>query len=65
MVDIAGARDELTLSELRRMDCVDDNNVHLKRRANQLAADILCNMLENIKKVEKRRNERVKRCKMD
>jgi hypothetical protein len=42
-----------------------DDNVHLKHRANQLAANIFCNRLEDIKKAEKRRNDRVKRSKLD
>jgi hypothetical protein len=49
MVDIVGgAREEMTLSELRRLNCVDDDNVHLRGKANKDAAKILCHRLMEI-----------------
>jgi hypothetical protein len=39
---LLGAKEELTLSELSRMDCVDDDNVHLRKSVNRSAAEILC-----------------------
>ncbi len=38
---LLGAREELTLSEVRRLNCVDDVNVHLRVRANKDAAENL------------------------
>ncbi len=38
---LLGAREEMTLSELRRQNCVDDDNVHLRARANKDAAENL------------------------
>jgi hypothetical protein len=38
---LLGAREEMTLSDLRRLNCVDDDNVHLRARANKDAAENL------------------------
>ncbi len=32
---LLGAKEELMLGKLRRMDCVDDDNVHLRRKSNR------------------------------
>jgi hypothetical protein len=45
---LLGAREELTLSELRRLNCVDDDNVHLRIRANKDAAENLYSRLLEI-----------------
>jgi hypothetical protein len=42
---LLGAREEMTLSELRRADCVDDDNVHLRVKTNKDAAEILFHRL--------------------
>ncbi len=42
---LLGAREEMTLSELRRLNCVDDDNVHLTGKTNRSAAEILCHRL--------------------
>jgi hypothetical protein len=36
------------------MEAVDEDNVHLTRRANKSVAEILFNRLEELKKVDKR-----------
>jgi hypothetical protein len=51
---LLGAKDELTLTELRRMDCIDTDNVHLTHRANRSAADILCHRLVDCKETDRR-----------
>ncbi len=38
---LLGAREEMTLSEIRRLNCVDDDNVHLRWKANKDAAEML------------------------
>jgi hypothetical protein len=45
---LLGAREEMTLSELRRVNCVDDDNVHLRTKANKDAAEILLHRLLEI-----------------
>jgi hypothetical protein len=46
---LLGAREEMTLSELRRVNCVDDDNVHLRGKANKDAAEILLHRLLEIR----------------
>ncbi len=45
---LLGASEEMTLSELRRLNCVDDDNVHLRGKANKDAAEIHCYRLFEI-----------------
>jgi hypothetical protein len=45
---LLGAREEMTLSELRRVNCVDDDNVHLRSKVNKDAAEILLHRLLEI-----------------
>jgi hypothetical protein len=40
-----GEKDELTITDIRRRDFLDSDNVHLKKRANNLAAEVLCTRL--------------------
>ncbi len=39
---LMGEKDDLTISDIRRRDFLDIDNVHLKKRANSLAAEVLC-----------------------
>jgi hypothetical protein len=40
-----GAREEMTLGELRKMNCVGDDNVHLRETTNRNAAETLCHIV--------------------
>jgi hypothetical protein len=42
---LLGARDEMTLGELRKMNCVGNDNVHLRDITNRNAAETLCHRL--------------------
>jgi hypothetical protein len=42
---ILGEREDLTILDIRRRDFLDNDNVHLKKRANNLAAGVLCTRL--------------------
>jgi hypothetical protein len=42
---LLGERDDLTISDIRKRDFLDSDNVHLKKRANNLAAEVLCTRL--------------------
>ncbi len=42
---LSRAREEMTLSEARKNDCLDSDNVDLKMRLNSMAVGILCNRL--------------------
>jgi hypothetical protein len=42
---LLGESDDLTITDIRKRDFLDSDNVHLKKRANILAADILCTRL--------------------
>jgi hypothetical protein len=50
---VVGLRQEPTLNEVRRMDVVDGDNVHLTKKMNRNAAEYLCNRLVEMKKGEK------------
>jgi hypothetical protein len=39
---LIGEKDDLTITDIRRRDFLDADNVHLKKRANTLAAEVLC-----------------------
>jgi hypothetical protein len=39
---LLGESDDLTITDIRKRDFLDNDNVHLKKRANTLAAEILC-----------------------
>ncbi len=47
---LLGAREEMTLSELRRLNCVDNDNVHLSGKANKDAAEILLHRMLEIRR---------------
>ncbi len=49
---LLGAREEMTLGELRKMNCVGDDNVHLREIVNRKAAEILCHRLLEIGRLE-------------
>ncbi len=38
-------REDLTISDIRKRDFLDSDNVHLKKRANSLSAGVLCTRL--------------------
>ncbi len=40
-----GEGDDLTISDIGKRDFLDSDNVHLKKRANNLAAGMLCSRL--------------------
>jgi hypothetical protein len=42
---LLGEGDDLTISDIRKREFLDTDNVHLKKRANNLAAGILCSRL--------------------
>ncbi len=42
---LLGEREDLTISDICRRDFLDSDNVHLKKRANNLAAGVLCTRL--------------------
>ncbi len=42
---LLGENDDLTITDIRKREFLDSDNVHLKKRANGLAAEILCNRL--------------------
>ncbi len=44
------------------MEAVDEDNVHLTRRANKFVAEILINRLEELRKVDKRTHKVEKKC---
>jgi hypothetical protein len=62
---LLGAKEELTLTELRRMNCIDVDNVHLSTSANRNAADILCHRLVDGKEVDRRMEHAGKRRRME
>jgi hypothetical protein len=62
---LLGAKDELTLTELRRMNCIDTDNVHLTSLMNRSAADILCHRLVDSKATERRMESTGKRRRME
>jgi hypothetical protein len=62
---LLGAREELTLTELRRMECVDKDNVHLTTRMNKNAADILCHRVFESKLMDRKSESAGKRRKLD
>jgi hypothetical protein len=39
---LLGENDDLTITDIRKRDFLDNDNVHLKKRANSLAAEVLC-----------------------
>jgi hypothetical protein len=39
---LMGEKEDLTISDVRKRDFLDSDNVHLKKRANNLAAGVLC-----------------------
>jgi hypothetical protein len=39
---LLGEKDDLTITDIRKRDFLDSDNVHLKKRANGLAAEIMC-----------------------
>jgi hypothetical protein len=39
---LMGESDDLNITDIRKRDFLDSDNVHLKKRANTLAADVLC-----------------------
>jgi hypothetical protein len=47
---LLGMRQEITLAEVRRHGVVDSDNVHLSRKMNKIAAEILCHRLMELKK---------------
>jgi hypothetical protein len=54
-VVIVGMRQEMTLTEVRRQGVVDSDNVHLSRKMNKIAAEILCKRLVELKMMESKR----------
>jgi hypothetical protein len=42
---LLGESDDLTITDIRKRDFLDSDNVHLKKRANGLAAEIMCTRL--------------------
>jgi hypothetical protein len=62
---LLGAKDELTLTELRRMNCIDADNVHLTTLVNRSAADILCHRLVDGKETDRRMENAGKRRRME
>jgi hypothetical protein len=62
---LLGAKDELTLTELRRMNCIDTDNYHLTPLMNRSAADILCHRLVDSKVTERRMENMGKRRRME
>ncbi len=55
------SRDELILSDVKRLYCVDKDIVRLNWRANTLAAEILFTRLEELKKADKKTNNAMKK----
>ncbi len=45
---LLGAREEMKLSEIRRLNCVDDDNMHLRWKANKDAAEMLFRRMTEI-----------------
>jgi hypothetical protein len=62
---LLGAKEELTLTELRRMNCIDADNVHLTTFANRSAADILCYRLVDGKETDRKMENAGKRRRME
>ncbi len=52
---LLGMRQEMTLTEVRRQGVMDIDNVHLSRKMNKIAAEVLCNRLVELKKTESKR----------
>ncbi len=48
-----GMRQEMTLTDVRRPDVVDSDKVHLSRKMNKTAAEVLSNRIVEMKKAEK------------
>jgi hypothetical protein len=48
---------EPRLIEVRRIDVVNEDNVHLTRKMNRKAAEYLCNRLMELKKGDRRTNK--------
>ncbi len=42
---LLGESDDLNITDIRKQDYLDGDNVHLKKRANSLAAEIMCTRL--------------------
>jgi hypothetical protein len=54
---LVGVRQEPRLIEVRRIDVVNEDNVHLTRKMNRNAAEYLCNRLMELKKGDRRTNK--------
>jgi hypothetical protein len=54
---LVGVRQEPRLIEVRRIDVVNEDSVHLTRKMNRKAAVYLCNRLMELKKGDRRTNK--------